>query len=101
MSKPGYFTRPPPEVLAALPDEQLAALTGFAVGRTGYGLIEWEGASARVAPPCHAAGAPLRLPHPPRAGAVDVRGLDLDAVVIIRHVGVRATRNRPPTTLRF
>lgn len=49
LRKAGYYTRPPAEQLAALPDAALAALTGFAVGRTGYGLIEWEGASARVA----------------------------------------------------
>jgi hypothetical protein len=50
LTKAGYYTQPCAEQLAALPDTALAALVGFAVGRTGYGLIEWEGARPLVSP---------------------------------------------------
>ena len=100
MTKAGYWTRPAAEQLAALSDAQLAALSGFAVGRTGYGVIEWEGETRTHMPTVR-----LRqrlvgpgLTHAP--DAVDVRGLDLDAVVVIRHAGVRGARKtRSPANL--
>lgn len=56
LTKPGYWVRPSIEALGSLDDTQLSAVRGFAVG-CPLGSVEWE-------------------------GAVDVRGLDLDAVVV-------------------
>ena len=58
LTRPGFYTRPDSAALAALPDAALAALHGFVVGRTGVAEVAWE-------------------------GAVDVRGLDLDAICVL------------------
>jgi hypothetical protein len=54
----GYDTVPPLATLATLSDAALASVQGFGVRRAGHGIIRWE-------------------------GAVDVRGLPLDAIVRI------------------
>ena len=58
LTKAGYSCTPSIEKLQSMPPEDLAAVPNFSVEREGVGKIEWE-------------------------GAVDVRGADLDSVVII------------------
>lgn len=58
LTKAGYSCSPPIDFLASLPAEDLAAVPNFSIERPGVGRIEWE-------------------------GAVDIRGIDLDQVVVI------------------
>lgn len=58
LSKMGYVCQPPVETLEGMLPEDLAAVQGFCVERPGVGKIEWE-------------------------GAVDVRDLNLDTLVVI------------------
>ena len=58
LTKAGYTCTPPIDVLSTMSAEDLAAVPNFAVERPGVGKIEWE-------------------------GAVDIRGIDLDSVVVI------------------
>jgi Nuclear protein 96/Nucleoporin autopeptidase/Nucleoporin FG repeat region len=58
LTKAGYETFPPLDALAAMSDADLAAVPNFAVIRPNYGAVQWE-------------------------GAVDVRGTNLDRVVVI------------------
>ena len=63
LTKKGYTVTPSLEDLAIMSEADLAAVAGFAVKRSGYGMVEWE-------------------------GAVDVRGADLDSIVVIEHQSV-------------
>lgn len=58
LTKADYSCNPPIDVLATLPEADLAAVSNFSVERSGVGRIDWE-------------------------GAVDIRGTNLDEVVII------------------
>ena len=58
LTKEGYQVTPSLEELAAMSEADLASVLRFSVSRPGYGKVEWE-------------------------GAVDVRGADLDRIVII------------------
>jgi nuclear pore complex protein Nup98-Nup96 len=58
LTKGGYSCTPTIAVLSTLPAEDLAAVPNFSVERPGVGKIEWE-------------------------GAVDIRGINLDEVVVI------------------
>jgi len=58
LTKAEYSCTPPIDVLATFSEADLAAVSNFSVVRPGVGRIEWE-------------------------GAVDIRGTDLDQVVII------------------
>ncbi len=58
LTKVGYSCSPPIDFLYTLPAEDLAAVPNFSIERHGVGKIEWE-------------------------GAVDIRGIDLDQVVVI------------------
>jgi hypothetical protein len=117
LTKPGYYTHPPLDELAALPDATLAALRGFVVGRAGYGRIEWDGtlrffvaAHARAlrrliaaaAPACRRGGRARCGPgrggdHPPRRGAARAR-----AQAAARRRGrSRAAAPEPPRAPRW
>jgi hypothetical protein len=110
LTKAGYYTEPSLAVLRRLSDAQLAAVPGFVVGRHGFGRIEWDGASRRALARLQrtlrahwraaffgarelcsllAAFAVRWAAWLPTPGAVDVRGLNLDALVVIRHGAVR------------
>jgi len=58
LTKKGYEVSPSLESLSAMSEADLAAVPKFAVKRSGFGMVEWE-------------------------GAVDVRGADLDRIVAI------------------
>jgi hypothetical protein len=64
LTKEGYYTRPASiEAFRMMSDDELARVQGFCVGRSGYGEIEWLGHS-------------------------DIRGLDLDEIVLIEKKSV-------------
>ena len=63
LTKAGYDVYPSIADLEAMSEADLAAVTGFKVERQGYGSVRWD-------------------------GAVDVRGVDLDAVVVIEYKNV-------------
>lgn len=63
LTKPGYNVYPSITELSAMSEADLAAVSGFKVERSGYGSVEWD-------------------------GAVDVRGVDIDAVVLIESKNV-------------
>lgn len=63
MTKPGYNVYPSIPELEAMSEADLAAVAGFKVERPGYGSVAWD-------------------------GAVDVRGVDIDAVVVIESKNV-------------
>lgn len=63
LTKSGYQVSPPIEELSSMSEADLASLRSFTVERPGYGKVEWE-------------------------GSVDVRGADLDAIVVIEEKDV-------------
>jgi len=63
LTKSGYNVYPSITELEVFSEADLAAVTGFKVERPGYGSVEWD-------------------------GAVDVRGVDIDTVVIIESKNV-------------
>ena len=58
LTKAGYVVSPSLERLAAMSEADLASVSGFSVRHDPYGIVEWE-------------------------GAVDVRGADLDKIIVI------------------
>jgi nuclear pore complex protein Nup98-Nup96 len=58
LTKHGYEVFPSMEELASMTEAELATVKNFAIKRPGYGMVEWE-------------------------GCVDVRGADLDRIVVI------------------
>lgn len=58
LTKPGYIVTPSLQELSKMSEAELATVSGFSILREGFGNVVWE-------------------------GAVDVRGVDLDAVVNI------------------
>ena len=42
LTRPGYTSNPPIEVLRALPVERLKHISGFRLERSGFGSVEWE-----------------------------------------------------------
>jgi nuclear pore complex protein Nup98-Nup96 len=58
LTKRGYEVSPSIEEFSTMSEADLASVRRFAVKRPGYGMVEWE-------------------------GSVDVRGADLDAIVVI------------------
>ena len=63
LTKPGYNVYPSISELEAMSEADLAAISGFKVERPGFGSVAWE-------------------------GSVDVRGVDIDAVVVIESKNV-------------
>jgi nuclear pore complex protein Nup98-Nup96 len=63
LSKPGYVVYPSISDLESMSEADLAAVSGFKVERPNYGSVAWD-------------------------GAVDVRGVDIDSVVIIESKNV-------------
>jgi nuclear pore complex protein Nup98-Nup96 len=63
LTKPGYTVYPSIAELEAMSEADLAAVTGFTVERSQYGSVAWD-------------------------GAVDVRGVDIDSVVVIESKNV-------------
>jgi len=63
LTKSGYNVYPSITELEAMSEADLAAVTGFKVERPGYGSVAWD-------------------------GAVDVRGVDIDTVVVIESKNV-------------
>ncbi|KAL3778208.1 hypothetical protein ACHAW5_009610 [Stephanodiscus triporus] len=63
LTKPGYNVYPSIAELEAMSEADLAAVTGFKVERPQYGSVAWD-------------------------GAVDVRGVDIDSVVVIERKNV-------------
>ncbi|KAL7549274.1 hypothetical protein ACHAWF_012551 [Thalassiosira exigua] len=63
LTKPGYNVCPSISELESMSEADLAAVTGFKVERPGYGSVAWD-------------------------GAVDVRGVDIDSVVVIERKNV-------------
>ena len=61
LTKSGYFVTPSLSELSKMSEVELATVSGFSISREGFGRVVWE-------------------------GAVDVRGIDLDAVV---NIGIR------------
>ena len=85
-----YYLCPPFQQLRTLTDAQLASVEGFVVGRHGYGRIEWEGAPPELSEHPRSNRHLTSFARSAPSGAVDVRGLDLDAVVCIDACSVRA-----------
>ncbi len=63
LSKPGYVVYPSISELESMSEADLAAVTGFKVERPNYGSVAWD-------------------------GAVDVRGVDIDSVIVIESKNV-------------
>jgi len=68
LSKPGYVVHPSISDLEAMSEADLAAVEDFKVERPGFGSVTWD-------------------------GAVDVRGVDLDSVVVIEKKNVSVYDN--------
>eukprot|EP01038_Epipyxis_sp_PR26KG_P004128 gene4128-5882_t len=68
LTKVGYFACPDISVLQSMTDEELSSVRDFAVFRPNVGTIEWE-------------------------GLTDVRGLDLDKIVVIDNKEVAVYEN--------